>query len=816
MDVKKGDINAPYAEAGVHKKTAVLGKFFGRKRVREILYEIFIGMLYILWGYILGESTVFFGAKPFGIAFLCAADRKVAYLYAGLCVSALVTGGNGTVIYICVYTATVLIRVLSRLTVDNPWADKSKEGELPATLGEILPSVFRENIFLRMATSCVSAFMFGIYALAGGGFLFYDLYGMIISMVAAPVLVALYYGFFSEKEVSYNRKFIAFTALAASVVYAARNMTLAGVSASVFGVMLLTLYISRKMGTVYALIVGTVCGLAYSPMLAPMFAFAAIASGTLWNLSAVFSIAAACSVCSAWSLYVRGIGALNGILPAVIASSLIYAVADRLFFAGAKTKENIAVTEDVKTECCVLGQAELSRIILDDSEQKIKTICETFDSLSTLFYSLGERMREPAAADIKQICDSAFDACCAGCEMRSTCWETEYTGSLAAVGHICTLLKEKGQISESDVPSRMKERCARMPDIIDEINQNSMNHMQQILLGDKTEIFALDYESMSELLAQSMVAQKNDYEYCGELNRKICARMNELGVGVESTLVYGTRKRGFLIRGRDSAVLRTNGEKIREAVEEISGTPLTMSIEGADDGYTDVIMRTARQYRAEYAKRTLKADGEDGFCGDTVNIFENSSDCFYSFISDGMGSGRDAAFTSGICSVFLSKMLSASNRCDTSLRMLNGFLRNKGNGSMHECSATVDLMELDMITGKASFYKSGAAPTYVFREGSLFKLRSNTVPVGIIKELDAKKMSFDVGDGDVVVMVSDGVTQSREECPWLYDLLRANIGKEGLEHIADMIVERAKKEGATDDISVVVIKISRENPGKEP
>ena len=355
-----------------------------------------------------------------------------------------------------------------------------------------------------------------------------------------------------------------------------------------------------------------------------------------------------------------------------------------------------------------------------------------------------------------------------------------------------------------------------MPDIIDEINQNSMNHMQQILLGDKTEIFALDYESMSELLAQSMVAQKNDYEYCGELNRKICARMNELGVGVESTLVYGTRKRGFLIRGRDSAVLRTNGEKIREAVEEISGTPLTMSIEGADDGYTDVIMRTARQYRAEYAKRTLKADGEDGFCGDTVNIFENSSDCFYSFISDGMGSGRDAAFTSGICSVFLSKMLSASNRCDTSLRMLNGFLRNKGNGSMHECSATVDLMELDMITGKASFYKSGAAPTYVFREGSLFKLRSNTVPVGIIKELDAKKMSFDVGDGDVVVMVSDGVTQSREECPWLYDLLRANIGKEGLEHIADMIVERAKKEGATDDISVVVIKISRENPGKEP
>ena len=128
---------------------------------------------------------------------------------------------------------------------------------------------------------------------------------------------------------------------------------------------------------------------------------------------------------------------------------------------------------------------------------------------------------------------------------------------------------------------------------------------------------------------------------------------------------------------------------------------------------------------------------------------------------------------------------------------------------MHECSATVDLFELDMLSGKAAFYKSGAAPTYVFRDGSVFKLRSKTVPVGIIRELDAKKISFDVSDGDVIVMVSDGVTEGKEECPWLFELLKKNLEGEGVRHTAELIAERARCENGNDDISVVVIKISK-------
>ena len=95
------------------------------------------------------------------------------------------------------------------------------------------------------------------------------------------------------------------------------------------------------------------------------------------------------------------------------------------------------------------------------------------------------------------------------------------------------------------------------------------------------------------------------------------------------------------------------------------------------------------------------------------------------------------------------------------------------------------------------------------RDGSLFKLRSKTLPVGILKEMDTKRITFDVRSGDVVVMVSDGVTQGREECPWLFDLLRNNAENAGIERTADLVVQYAKSEGASDDLSVLILKIEQ-------
>ena len=799
-----------------------------KKEVKKIdlimlLKKVGFGLIWAFIAFLLGAAELPFGALPFGMALLCAASSKLSYIYLGLCSSALFMK-EGALVYICAYTATVFIRALSRMIIDNPFESSAESDNMPQTLGDIFPLLFSEHIFLRMASSCIGAFIIGIYTLLKGGFLYYDLFGTVLIMVASPTAVYLYCGLSGndgpigvkksvlKAYVSDTRRFAAVCTLIASLVLATRDISVLGMSLSLMGAMLATLYFCRKNGIMYGLVAGTLCGLAFSPTLAPMFAFAAISAGALFGVSTFFACISAATVSVAWALYCDGISALTSVLPAALLACLLFAVVEKLYLADffAKSKDRSVDSKDIIAEpvlrqkCEILDEKLLSNIVLDDTEQRVKVMCETFSSLSSLFYDLSEKMRMPAAKDMRQICDSAFDSSCHSCEMRSTCWESEYSASLAALSNLSSALGKNGHVSADDVSARLLERCSAMPEIINQINRNSTNHIQQLIIGDKTEIFALDYEAISDMLAATMTAQKAEFEYREELSQRALALIEEKKISARGVFVYGNdRKQNILLEFKNEGELYKNRSSAKAAFEEFLGEKLD-AVENDD---ATLLLSSARRYKIEYAKRSIKAEGEEGFCGDTVSIFENDRGHFYSFISDGMGSGREAALTSGICSVFLSKVLRAINRCDISLCMLNGFLRNKGSGSMHECSATVDLLEYDLVTGKAEFYKGGAAPSYIYRDGGLFKLRSNTVPLGIIKELDAKKISIDSAVGDIIVMVSDGVTQSKEECPWLFDMLKANAEKESLATLADMIVKRAKYEGADDDISVVVMKV---------
>ena len=773
---------------------------------KRIIGEIAKGLLFAVFAYFLGACKLPFGVQPLGIAFLCAVDKKIPYVFTGVCLSTI--GADNPSIMLCSYVAALIIRVLSRLLLDSPPADDSSSGVL--TFSATLDRIFSENVFLRMATSCVSAFIVSLYALVSGGFLYYDLYGALLSILIAPSAVILLNGLFNERvRAEDNFRYFSSALLAFGATFAAREAEVWGVSAAAFATMFLTLYVTRKKGMTAGVAVSMICGLAYAPIYAPSFIFAALAAGALWRVSPFFASMAAFSVGFAWGIYVKGIAAVTGLMPAMLAAALLFAVLDKLFFSTEEVSERETVEDSARESVCTSDVSLLSVAKLDSVRQKTESMRDTFAELSKFFFELGERTKTPLACDTKQICDNAFDACCTGCRHKELCWEENYNETLAAVSAISAAVHKNREVTYADVPKKLREICERLPDITDEINHNYALHTRQLLLCDKTEIFALDYDAMAELLSSAISEEEGELEYDRELSIALCERISAVLPDVASALIYGKENKQIRIFAASEEVLKREESTLLNIAASLLGQAFVCeSVTVCEGGTALMKLSAAKRFSVEFAKISMRSREEENFCGDTVSIFEGQGDKFYSFISDGMGSGRDAALTSGICAMFMEKMLSSGNRCDTSLRMLNGFLRNKGGGSMHECSATVDLFELDQLSGKAAFYKSGAAPTYVFRDGSVFKIRSKTVPVGIIRELDAKKISFDVCDGDVIVMVSDGVTEGKEECPWLFELLKKNIEGEGVEHTAELIAERARCENGNDDISVVVIKVA--------
>lgn len=782
------------ARATVRKKT----------EATAILTELFCGVLWALWGYFLGRCALPFASIPFGFALLCAATRRVPYVFLGLCLSSL--SMTHAAVRVFAYTAVLLIRLLTRFTIDTPWKREEGKAAGERTVRELWPSLFSEYVGLRMASACVGVCIIGIYSLIRGGFLYYDLYGVLLSVVVAPIATLVFSGVFYEgRDTVKIRRFrlLGFLALAATVTYAARSIAVFGISVSAFGAMFLTLYMTRKYGMVKGILTGALCGLAYAPSLSPVFAFGALCGGLFFPVSISLSVMVTFVAGSAWALYVSGLGALSGLLPGLLAANVLYAVTDKLFLH--ENKEDAADEGEEKAVCRALAVSEADSCCLSDMSGRVKTLCESFSELSEVFSVMGRSMQRPGAEDLRRICDNAFDSSCGGCACREECWEARYRDTDAEIGRLCAALHTHGKVEFCHVGEELASRCTRLPDILDEINCNAALYESRMLQCDRTEIFAMDYAFMADVLAETMRREREAYAIDVALSETLAARIAAEGLDIAGVMVLGGRRRRVVIRSR-STLSEARCARLAGLLSEAGGMACGWgSSVKRDEGDFETVFAEKERLAVSFARRTVRADGEEEYCGDTVGVFRNA-DCQYAFISDGMGAGREAAVTSGICALFLQKLLQAGNRCETAFSMLNGFLRNKGGGSLHECSATVDLMELDLLSGRASFYKSGAAPTYVLRDGSLFKLRSKTLPIGILKETDVKRISFEIAAGDVIVMVSDGVTQGREECPWLFDLLRSNVETLGIEKTADLIVRYAKSEGANDDLSVLILR----------
>ena len=73
--------------------------------------------------------------------------------------------------------------------------------------------------------------------------------------------------------------------------------------------------------------------------------------------------------------------------------------------------------------------------------------------------------------------------------------------------------------------------------------------------------------------------------------------------------------------------------------------------------------------------------------------------------------------------------------------------------------------------------------------------------------LDAEKIRFDAAPGDVIVMLSDGVSQTPEDAPWLLELLSGKW-EDDLQDVAQRIVAVASRTREhKDDLSVALIRI---------
>ncbi|MBC7325670.1 MAG: SpoIIE family protein phosphatase, partial [Moorella sp. (in: Bacteria)] len=177
-----------------------------------------------------------------------------------------------------------------------------------------------------------------------------------------------------------------------------------------------------------------------------------------------------------------------------------------------------------------------------------------------------------------------------------------------------------------------------------------------------------------------------------------------------------------------------------------------------------------------------------------------------------MGAGQEAADISGTALELVRDLLAAGFTPEMALRTANMILllRNPGEGF-----TTFDLALIDCHSGMVELYKQGACPSFLRHEGMVKNLSNHSLPVGILEDLQVEPLRAEVQEGDLLVMVSDGVLEAHrdtgEKEKWLAKALQ-RAGEARPQEIADRLLRQARAlvgGKPRDDMTVMVALVER-------
>ncbi len=857
------------------------------KGSNEVLYKAIIWVVYAYLSILISGGKLFFGATPLSFGLLSAVQVNLSAVFIGILISVL--SGISDLSLLWGGLVIVILRVIVSFVPEfheksdsgSDYINADALGMRESTLqldGEVavsqwqkfrlrclLPiaevfarlfgvsdseakkSVFgveiigryNESVGARALFASVGGFVCGLFRLIESDFAFYSMFGALFTIILSSLFALIFSRIGSGDGFTWRGSFAWFILLCACV-YSGGEVSVLGIPAIPFSVMLFVLFITSVRGIFAGGFCGIIFGLIYNPLYAPLLCLCGILYGILSSLKKSFALGAVSFAIVLWCYYFGGTQGLVGVLVPMLIGVPIFVLTDKVYSAlpGAKQRRKNFPFETRRegSEGIYFAEAVSERGKNEVMTDRLGALSDAFASMSETFNDLVDRFRRPDVLGIKKISEEVFEKNCKNCRNYDVCWGVGYSDTLEVVGKITSSLHLRGRVELSDLPDGFISSCPRAEKIIEEATAMCESVAESIIQNQKIGVFASNFDDISAILRDALDGEADEYECDMEAGEKIFNMLGDLKYKSRGVVVCGKRSLRVLIKGASADRESLSGGTLCEKISEIVGVQLLGPIfEMSNDEtvmtfYSKPKLSAICSHGRLSAVKTAEGDlcdddfyGEDCACdcGDCTRVFVNGHSYFYSLISDGMGSGAEAALASEISSMFVEKMLMAGNRADITVRMLNNFLRSENIGLGRECSATLDLFELDLMSGVASFIKSGAAPTYICRSGKVYKVNSRTMPVGIIKKADAKLTKFDTTPGDLVVMISDGCCPDSDDCPWLVEYLseleipdetRTPQASEEFTNcvkgtVLRLAVENMPSDKHADDVSVSVILI---------
>jgi len=792
-----------------NKKTENVGFFDGLgamikdglEKRRESSSAIFYDVIVLLVSFLFSRCHIVFGAYPLGVAFVAVLPHGVWLALIGAVIGSLTLGKAGII-----HAIISIIVVFMRIIISGG----DRHGER---------TIFSEPLVLRISASAIGAFVGGAYEVLLGGFAFTSvLYGC-CSVILAAVFTFAFAGIFdsgvsisdvisgnknifsttkSEKErfgiYLFQATFLLFVFL---ISISLKGYNVFGISIAYIFSSFITLIVARRFGAIRAMTVGFVSSLGISSIYSVAFALVGLGSGILFDAGIAYAVVGGGVLLSVWSAYAGGALGFLSTFPEYVTAAMLSA--PLLKKLRGEEKESVEAVNSEREATDMVNATALA--YRSSAATAFIGLEEALSSVAASVRILGEGDGRVSLSEYRDLVIECAKNFCRDCPCYHGCVEENPAPCVENIEIIATKLYKKERLFPDD-SSIVPKYCHNAAALLEKITGDAAALESERYKSRRVEAIAEEYELFSRLIREVRVQGEREREQDVALGDKLSEVFCSSGIRDGVIKVFGERKKHFIGAGEDRDGSLITSPELHRAIEEFAGVRLS-----TPDYYRkgDIALfecAAAPMFSVEFAAAGKRSSSEE-ISGDTAVSFESADGHFYSLVADGMGSGEAAHKTSLFVADFLSRILSTPCSKNTAFHILNHIIKSRN----EECSSTVDLLDFDLITGEALFFKCGAAPSYVKRDGSIFRIRSETVPIGLMKNIDAERIRVEVKGGDYIVMLSDGVSQSPEDSTWLLELL-SKPAKVDIREYAEYILSEAQKHSKSlDDMTVAVARV---------
>ena len=465
------------------------------------------------------------------------------------------------------------------------------------------------------------------------------------------------------------------------------------------------------------------------------------------------------------------------------------------------------LVREVENKVIFYREKHLSRIAINRNRaaigEQLFEISTVFREIQATFSSLGTSEAEEGAKTymLSSVCEQV----CKNCSNYPFC-EKQQSAPLAKLIDVGCL---KGRVNLIDIPKALAEVCAKQTDLLYAVNQRLGDYKKYMTEAENAAsgraMLASQAQGVSEILKNLALEQSEPLHIYTDKERALNVALLGVGIVCSEVLVFGEEDNLTL-----SLITfgKADVKKIAAVATHLFGVPMMISdrLTLSHDKFC-CILRKKPRFDAAFGVACATKKGESA-SGDTHSVIKIDERRFMVALADGMGSGEYAKRISESTISLLESFYRAKMPSSLILTTINKLLTF----GKEESFACVDIAIIDLDSGYADIVKIGSPLGFILSGNTVKVLESTSLPLGILDSLRPDTASYELVEKDVLLFLSDGITDAFGSTTDLFDVLRS-VPLNNPQELADGILQQALQAyggQAKDDMTAVAIRLFKD------